>query len=170
MCYCLHQAGERLPAVEVQEGEPGNKVSMDQLFKGKKGVLFAVPGAFTPGCSKVSQWTLLCPVYNYLWIRWWYICLVASRLISQALCSRLVTWRVKVFRRSHVFLSMMRLSWLRGERNMEQMARYSFVCENFLGKVCEIRICLWKNLFLTIECIVSAICSEPLKWTRLSTL
>ncbi|KAM9847146.1 peroxiredoxin-5, mitochondrial [Aulostomus maculatus] len=46
------QVGEHLPAVEVQEGEPGNKVSMDQLFKGKKGVLFAVPGAFTPGCSK----------------------------------------------------------------------------------------------------------------------
>ncbi|KAM9348156.1 peroxiredoxin-5, mitochondrial [Symphorus nematophorus] len=46
------QVGESLPAVEVQEGEPGNKVSMDQLFKGKKGVLFAVPGAFTPGCSK----------------------------------------------------------------------------------------------------------------------
>ncbi|KAM8741198.1 peroxiredoxin-5, mitochondrial [Acanthopagrus latus] len=46
------QVGEQLPAVEVQEGEPGNKVAMDQLFKGKKGVLFAVPGAFTPGCSK----------------------------------------------------------------------------------------------------------------------
>nr|QII80246.1 mitochondrial peroxiredoxin-5 [Amphiprion clarkii] len=46
------KVGEHLPAVEVQEGEPGNKVSMDQLFKGKKGVLFAVPGAFTPGCSK----------------------------------------------------------------------------------------------------------------------
>lgn len=46
------QVGEHLPAVEVQEGEPGNKVAMDQLFKGKKGVLFAVPGAFTPGCSK----------------------------------------------------------------------------------------------------------------------
>nr|XP_046267658.1 peroxiredoxin-5, mitochondrial [Scatophagus argus] len=46
------QAGEHLPAVEVHEGEPGNKVAMDQLFKGKKGVLFAVPGAFTPGCSK----------------------------------------------------------------------------------------------------------------------
>ncbi|XP_028322474.1 peroxiredoxin-5, mitochondrial [Gouania willdenowi] len=46
------QVGDRLPAVEVHEGEPGNKVSMAQLFKGKKGVLFAVPGAFTPGCSK----------------------------------------------------------------------------------------------------------------------
>ncbi|XP_047462401.1 peroxiredoxin-5, mitochondrial [Mugil cephalus] len=46
------QVGEQLPSVEVQEGEPGNKVAMDQLFKGKKGVLFAVPGAFTPGCSK----------------------------------------------------------------------------------------------------------------------
>ncbi|XP_076606227.1 peroxiredoxin-5, mitochondrial [Chaetodon auriga] len=46
------QVGEHLPAVKVHEGEPGNTVAMDQLFKGKKGVLFAVPGAFTPGCSK----------------------------------------------------------------------------------------------------------------------
>ncbi|XP_015226805.1 PREDICTED: peroxiredoxin-5, mitochondrial [Cyprinodon variegatus] len=46
------QVGEALPAVEVHEGEPGNKVAMDQLFKGKKGILSAVPGAFTPGCSK----------------------------------------------------------------------------------------------------------------------
>ncbi|MFT7814642.1 peroxiredoxin-5, mitochondrial [Arapaima gigas] len=46
------EVGQPLPAVEVQEGDPANKVSMEQLFKGKKGVLFAVPGAFTPGCSK----------------------------------------------------------------------------------------------------------------------
>ncbi|KAM9450425.1 peroxiredoxin-5, mitochondrial [Clarias gariepinus] len=46
------KVGDSLPAVEVQEGEPGNKISISQLFKGKKGVLFAVPGAFTPGCSK----------------------------------------------------------------------------------------------------------------------
>uniref|UniRef100_A0A3Q1BUW8 Peroxiredoxin-5 n=1 Tax=Amphiprion ocellaris TaxID=80972 RepID=A0A3Q1BUW8_AMPOC len=50
--HFMFYVGEHLPAVEVQEGEPGNKVSMDQLFKGKRGVLFAVPGAFTPGCSK----------------------------------------------------------------------------------------------------------------------
>ncbi|XP_077402103.1 peroxiredoxin-5, mitochondrial [Vanacampus margaritifer] len=46
------KVGDSLPAVEVHEGEPGNKVNMNQLFKGKKGILFAVPGAFTPGCSK----------------------------------------------------------------------------------------------------------------------
>ncbi|XP_051960350.1 peroxiredoxin-5, mitochondrial-like [Xyrauchen texanus] len=46
------QVGQRLPAVEVHEKDPGNKLSMSDLFKGKKGVLFGVPGAFTPGCSK----------------------------------------------------------------------------------------------------------------------
>ncbi|KAK2100239.1 Peroxiredoxin-5, mitochondrial [Saguinus oedipus] len=46
------QVGDAIPAVEVFEGEPGNKVNLAELFKGKKGVLFGVPGAFTPGCSK----------------------------------------------------------------------------------------------------------------------
>lgn len=54
MYSTLSKVGESLPAVEVQEGDPGNKISIAQLFKGKKGVLFAVPGAFTPGCSKVD--------------------------------------------------------------------------------------------------------------------
>lgn len=57
--------------MEVQEGEPGNKVAMDQLFKGKKGVLFAVPGAFTPGCSKVESSFLLaasCTVIASQWL------------------------------------------------------------------------------------------------------
>ncbi|XP_017748424.1 PREDICTED: peroxiredoxin-5, mitochondrial [Rhinopithecus bieti] len=47
------KVGDAIPAVEVFEGEPGNKVNLAELFKGKKGVLFGVPGAFTPGCSKV---------------------------------------------------------------------------------------------------------------------
>lgn len=37
----------------VFEGHPGNKLNLAELYKGKKGVLFGVPGAFTPGCSKV---------------------------------------------------------------------------------------------------------------------
>ncbi|XP_055036960.2 peroxiredoxin-5, mitochondrial [Misgurnus anguillicaudatus] len=46
------QVGQKLPDIEVQEGDPGNSISMAQLFRGKTGVLFGVPGAFTPGCSK----------------------------------------------------------------------------------------------------------------------
>jgi 2-Cys peroxiredoxin 5 len=46
------QEGDKLPSVEVHESSPGDKVNIADLFAGKKGVLFAVPGAFTPGCSK----------------------------------------------------------------------------------------------------------------------
>ncbi len=31
---------------------PGNKVSLEEVCAGKKVVIFGVPGAFTPGCSK----------------------------------------------------------------------------------------------------------------------
>ncbi|XP_053134118.1 peroxiredoxin-5, mitochondrial [Hemicordylus capensis] len=46
------KVGDKLPNVEVYEGDPGTKVNVASLFKGKKGILFGVPGAFTPGCSK----------------------------------------------------------------------------------------------------------------------
>ncbi|KAF6105681.1 peroxiredoxin 5 [Phyllostomus discolor] len=46
------KVGDAIPSVVVFEGQPGNKVDLAELFKGKKGVLFGVPGAFTPGCSK----------------------------------------------------------------------------------------------------------------------
>ena len=44
--------GGFLPSIEVDENKPGEKVNVLDLFKGKKGVLFAVPGAFTPTCSE----------------------------------------------------------------------------------------------------------------------
>jgi peroxiredoxin len=47
------QEGEKLPAATLhtmQDGKPA-AVSTDDLFAGKKVVLFAVPGAFTPTCS-----------------------------------------------------------------------------------------------------------------------
>jgi 2-Cys peroxiredoxin 5 len=46
------QVGDKLPSIELQEGSPGNKINLAELFAGKRGILFAVPGAFTPGCSK----------------------------------------------------------------------------------------------------------------------
>ena len=48
------QAGSSLPPVVVKEGTPGTDVKITDLFKGKKGILFGVPGAFTPVCSSVS--------------------------------------------------------------------------------------------------------------------
>lgn len=47
------QLGDPLPSVEVYDGEAANKVNIRDLFAGKKGILFGVPGAFTPGCSKI---------------------------------------------------------------------------------------------------------------------
>ncbi|XP_053576023.1 peroxiredoxin-5, mitochondrial [Bombina bombina] len=46
------KVGDALPDVQVFEGGPGNKISVRDVFTGKKGILFGVPGAFTPGCSK----------------------------------------------------------------------------------------------------------------------
>jgi len=43
--------GDKLPEVTLFEDTPGGAVSLPTLFSGKKGVLFGVPGAFTPGCS-----------------------------------------------------------------------------------------------------------------------
>ena len=46
------QIGDTLPSFDLQENTPGTKHNTATLFQGKRGVLFAVPGAFTPGCSK----------------------------------------------------------------------------------------------------------------------
>jgi len=44
--------GDKVPSVELYEDSPANKVNIAELCANKKVVLFAVPGAFTPGCSK----------------------------------------------------------------------------------------------------------------------
>jgi peroxiredoxin len=47
------KAGEKLPAGEfgIMGKDGPQKVTADQLFKGKTVVLFSVPGAFTPTCD-----------------------------------------------------------------------------------------------------------------------
>eukprot|EP01097_Dermamoeba_algensis_P002841 TRINITY_DN2127_c0_g1_i1.p1 TRINITY_DN2127_c0_g1~~TRINITY_DN2127_c0_g1_i1.p1 ORF type:complete len:184 (-),score=49.97 TRINITY_DN2127_c0_g1_i1:42-524(-) len=46
------KVGDRVPSVTLYENTPANGVNLDELLKGKKVVIFAVPGAFTPGCSR----------------------------------------------------------------------------------------------------------------------
>ncbi|XP_041987775.1 peroxiredoxin-5, mitochondrial [Aricia agestis] len=46
------KVGDKLPSVDLFEDSPANKVNISELAAGKKVILFAVPGAFTPGCSK----------------------------------------------------------------------------------------------------------------------
>jgi peroxiredoxin len=47
------QVGDKLPDIEVQHKTDSNveTINMVNLCKGKKVVLFALPGAFTPTCS-----------------------------------------------------------------------------------------------------------------------
>jgi peroxiredoxin len=47
------QAGDRLPEVQLQRIREGvENVDSRDLFDGRKVVIFAVPGAFTPTCSE----------------------------------------------------------------------------------------------------------------------
>jgi peroxiredoxin len=47
------QVGEKMPSANLQRmaGDGVKTISSDDLFGGKKVVLFALPGAFTPTCS-----------------------------------------------------------------------------------------------------------------------
>jgi peroxiredoxin len=47
------KAGDKVPAGKfmVMKGDGPGVLTTDELFKGKKVVLFSVPGAFTPTCS-----------------------------------------------------------------------------------------------------------------------
>lgn len=48
------KVGDKIPSISLKHMDEGGHmqtVSTDELFKGKKVVLFALPGAFTPTCS-----------------------------------------------------------------------------------------------------------------------
>ncbi|RMF97536.1 MAG: peroxiredoxin [Gammaproteobacteria bacterium] len=47
------KVGDRMPAGEfgIMTGDGPGKISSEELFGGKRVVLFSVPGAFTPTCS-----------------------------------------------------------------------------------------------------------------------
>lgn len=49
----LVKVGDKIPSVDLYEDSPANKVNLVKEGAGKKIIVFAVPGAFTPGCSKV---------------------------------------------------------------------------------------------------------------------
>lgn len=46
------QKGDSLPHATLHEGSPANKLDPAEIFGKGRHVIFAVPGAFTPGCSK----------------------------------------------------------------------------------------------------------------------
>ena len=48
------KVGDQIPSMKLMMGTPEGpkETSTDEVFKGKKVVLFAVPGAFTPTCHK----------------------------------------------------------------------------------------------------------------------
>uniref|UniRef100_A0A8D8LFH5 Peroxiredoxin-5 n=2 Tax=Cacopsylla melanoneura TaxID=428564 RepID=A0A8D8LFH5_9HEMI len=45
------KVGDSLPSAELHEDTPQTKINIAEEVKGKKVIIFGVPGAFTPGCS-----------------------------------------------------------------------------------------------------------------------
>merc|ERR1712156_549264 len=48
----MGKEGDEIPSVDLFEGNPDTKVNLAEVCKEGKYVIFGVPGAFTPGCSK----------------------------------------------------------------------------------------------------------------------
>lgn len=48
------QVGDAVPSVTMYGASPGDKINLAEHVGTKTVVMFGVPGAFTPGCSKVT--------------------------------------------------------------------------------------------------------------------
>lgn len=63
-----NREGQRVPQVtfRVREGNDWKNVSTDDLFKGKKVVVFSLPGAYTPTCSSthLPRYEELAPAFK----------------------------------------------------------------------------------------------------------
>tara|TARA_B100001248_G_scaffold262731_2_gene261829 strand:- start:66 stop:794 length:729 start_codon:yes stop_codon:yes gene_type:complete len=63
-----NKEGQKVPQVtfQVRENDEWKKWSSEDLFKGKKVILFALPGAFTPTCSSshLPRYNQLAPVFK----------------------------------------------------------------------------------------------------------
>ena len=45
--------GEKIPSVLLYENDTENKINVKELVSKKKAIIFGIPGAFVPGCSRV---------------------------------------------------------------------------------------------------------------------
>ena len=52
MIISFLKVGDSVPSVDLFEGGPDNKTNLADVCKEGKVVIFGVPGAWTPGCTK----------------------------------------------------------------------------------------------------------------------
>lgn len=45
--------GDKLPNIILYEAVPENEINILDLVSNKKAIIFGIPGAYVPGCSRV---------------------------------------------------------------------------------------------------------------------